>query len=1740
MSNAEDNLDLSKLLTRRSSAKGQITKFKNYLNSILNSKELTNIQLTELKLKLAKFEALSVKVDDLQNDIEVLNSDNIANEIEERDNIERDIIINIATAKTLLENFTKKLECENRRTSMYDASFCVDTQDNYGLKLPQIQISKFDGAYFRWLEFRDTFENLIHNNLRISPIHKFHYLISYLEGDAARVISNLEVSSVNYDEAWKLLCNRYNNKRILINHHLNALFNVKPLPRESERSLRFIVDHVTKNLRALASLGQPTDKWDVLIIFMLSSKLDSTTLAKWEEHRSSLSGDTTTLEQFFNFIIDRANVLESLARNKFHDTQNSIVKPPVMNARNNSGPNNKQNPTSYVKSFASSNSKPQNKVFKSNNYTCVICSDNHKIYDCPIFKAKDINERLIDVSKYRLCSNCLRQGLPVSECRMGPCRECNARHNSLLHESASLANNHVSVEEPSYDTIEPSESGAYFSKQNSNQILLSTAIVDVLNPLNRQKVKVRALLDCGSQSSFISKSLKDKISLKSIPIDSLKVIGIGNNSNNSINITESCNIQMNSLNSNFNVSFSCLVLNELTGRLPKYPVNIESIKLPTNTPLADPKFYEPGPIDLLIGQLSLGPQNPKLISSNLGWIISGSFKSGLTKNNTYCHHALVSPAQTIENKLDNMLTKFWDLEEVPTKSLMSAEEKECEKHFVTHTRRNNEGRFCVTLPLVKTPDCLGDTFNLAKRRLNYLEKRFRKNPLLKSEYCNFIKEYSDLGHLSLATNKPDHCYYLCHHAVFKQESESTKLRVVFDGSAPSSTGLSLNDILRVGPSIQDSLFSILIRARQYKFLLTGDIEKMYRQVLVAEKNRDLQRILWREDESKPIQIFKLNTITYGTASASYLSTRCLWELGEEQDDELIKTIIQKDFYVDDLITGANSELALSYIQQSVSKALESGCFKLRKYKSNIPTIFQNINVNEHDALTISESSSTLGLGWTPSNDMLHFPIKNFLNNENDVITKRVIMSNSFKIFDPLGILSPVVIQPKIILQRLWQQKMDWDEPVTQEIKGDWLKFTDNLSYLKKLQVPRWVLCEDYKYVELHSFSDASQHAYGACIYLKSINAKGESKIFLLCAKSKVAPLKPTTIPRLELCAALLSAKLCKLVLDSLRYKPEKIIHWCDSSVVLSWINSDLTKLKIFVANRISEILELTKSSSWRYVPTAVNPADLISRGVDAKNLIDSSLWWYGPSYLKYDESHWPCLQLQDAHILPETKVLTTITNDPFINFDKYSSLNRLQRSLAYVIRFIFNLKNKNNKRVGILTVEELRESFHALCVNAQRESFATEYNLLLNSKSLPSKTKILSLSPFLDNKIIRVGGRIDASACSFEKKHPILLHANHRLTKLYFEREHVNGMHAGPQLLLANVREVVWPVNGRHLARRTVNNCVVCRRLRGKTLCPKMGNLPSQRITPDFPFLSVGLDFAGPFLIINRKGRGSRLIKCYLCLFVCLRYKAIHLEAVSDLTKDAFIMTLKRFISRRGKPTEIFCDNGRNFVAAAKDIGNFIKQNNEPICDFASQQGITFNFIPAYAPHFGGIYEAGVKSAKHHLKRVMGNSNLTFEEISTLFAQVEAILNSRPLCPMSACPDDLLSLSPGHFIIGRPLNALPTPSLEDHDNDPLRKRYQRLEGIRQHFWHRWSKEYLAELQQRTKWRSNTTLLKVGDLVLLAEDNAPPLNWRMGRVVRLFPGPDGVSRVADVKTVRGCVRRALTRLCPLPTAEDLKC
>ncbi|XP_045534371.1 uncharacterized protein LOC106713229 [Papilio machaon] len=433
--------------------------------------------------------------------------------------------------------------------------------------------------------------------------------------------------------------------------------------------------------------------------------------------------------------------------------------------------------------------------------------------------------------------------------------------------------------------------------------------------------------------------------------------------------------------------------------------------------------------------------------------------------------------------------------------------------------------------------------------------------------------------------------------------------------------------------------------------------------------------------------------------------------------------------------------------------------------------------------------------------------------------------------------------------------------------------------------------------------------------------------------------------------------------------------------------------------------------------------------------------------------------------------------------------------------------------------------------NAQIDMFPDEYVLLQKGKSLPRKNRFASLSPFMDNDgIIRVGGRLENSPYEYNIKHPILLCSKHHVTKIIFQKYHLDLLHAGPQLLLANIRQLYWPLGGRKLSRVIVKKCLRCFRYKNTTIQPVMGQLPISRTNLEFPFLHCSVDYAGPILIADRKGRGCKLIKSYVCIFVCLAVKAVHIELVTDLTKEGYMSALNRFVARRGKPQSILSDNATNFVGVSKELEQFLQTSNLP--SEVAQQGIQFSFAPPYSPHFNGIAEAAVRSTKYHLRRLIQMTNFTYEELTTCLTQIEAVLNSRPLTPLSSDPTDLSALTPSHFLIGRTLLSVPYPQVTNMKVEHL-QRYQRINYIKQHFWKRFSKEYVSLLQTKTKWFHSTGQLSVGTLVLLKEAGQPPLLWPLGRVTKIYPGVDGGSRVAELKMKGKTVLRSYKNICPLP-------
>ena len=490
--------------------------------------------------------------------------------------------------------------------------------------------------------------------------------------------------------------------------------------------------------------------------------------------------------------------------------------------------------------------------------------------------------------------------------------------------------------------------------------------------------------------------------------------------------------------------------------------------------------------------------------------------------------------------------------------------------------------------------------------------------------------------------------------------------------------------------------------------------------------------------------------------------------------------------------------------------------------------------------------------------------------------------------------------------------------------------------------------------------------------------------------------------------------------------------WCDSTITLAWIHAPPRKWETFIANRCTKFQELTNEGIWNHVSSPENPADIISRGIDPAELKDSELWWHGPAWLSQDSNHWPISPDLDLENAPGKKRCTSnqvtvgknVEKKELSIFERFSSFTGLIRILSYVYRVRDNLSRPTTDyKVGLLKPREILCTRNRLIRLAQAESFKDEMSCLEIKREITKSSSIKLLNPFLDDSgLLRVGGRLNHAPIPYDQRHPIILPSNHLVTRLIVKDEHTRLMHAGCQSVTASLRTRFWPLSCKNVVKNVIRKCVRCFRAKPVGTEYIMGSLPAARVTPSRPFNNCGVDYAGPYFVKDRT-RNRTVTKAYLCIFVCFVTKAVHLELSTDLSTDAFLSCLQRFISQRGRPQNMYSDNGKNFVGAQNELNDLARlvldpKHQERVINSLCRDGINWHFIPAHAPHFGGLWEIPVKSVKHHLKRVIGESHFTFAELYTVFTQVEACLNSRPLSPLSNDPNDLEPLTPGHFLVG--------------------------------------------------------------------------------------------------------------------------
>ena len=634
---------------------------------------------------------------------------------------------------------------------------------------------------------------------------------------------------------------------------------------------------------------------------------------------------------------------------------------------------------------------------------------------------------------------------------------------------------------------------------------------------------------------------------------------------------------------------------------------------------------------------------------------------------------------------------------------------------------------------------------------------------------------------------------------------------------------------------------------------------------------------------------------------------------------------------------------------------------------------------------------------------------------------------------------------------LWNKHLNWDDTVDDQDMKMWEMIKFDLEQIHDCKLRRCLTTgknTDKVAYKLVCFCDASTRAYAAVIYLVQTNSEGKTSSDLIYSKSRLAPVKSMTIPRLELMGVLIGVRCLNFVKSQLPFSVTTAITLTDSQCVLNWLNSEKDH-PTFVKNRISEIRGY-EDVIFRYVRSKENPGDIASRGVSLKKLEDNRLWWFGPEWLTKPEQDWVHDEFESNHTDQDT------TGDPYpkeneetgllqysatekqatkseeesvspfdLNCENYSSIMKLFRVTAYVLRFIQRIKLSVSKNKSVksdssmvyLSSDELKKAEQMWLVHVQRKHFYGVHNdIKMNKKNNLQK----QLGLFLDeNGLLRCRGRLGNASLTEGAKFPILLPKTDRLTYLIIDQSHKQILHSGTSQTLSQVRVKYWILQGRATVKTVLRNCITCRKHEGGPYqTPVMPSLPKTRVTEACPFSRTGLDYMGPIYV--KTNEGTR--KSWECLFTCLVTRAIHLELMRNMSAEEFLLGFRRFTAVRGTAIEIWSDNAAQFKTASDVLQSLWKRivKSEEVQNYVSNSGIKWSFIVELAPWMGGFYERLVGLVKRSLRKSVGSNLLTDTQLETLIKEIEAVVNSRPLVYVGDDIDSSLVITPGHFLTLNP------------------------------------------------------------------------------------------------------------------------
>ncbi|XP_044745195.1 uncharacterized protein LOC123307057 [Coccinella septempunctata] len=1604
-----------------------------------------------------------------------------------------------------------------------------------------IDLPTFSGAVNEWLPFYAAYRDSS-QMYELTAAENLQRLRTCLKGEARDRVSALLYTAADPNVVMKTLEQCFGRPEVIIDQALEELKKL-PKPNSTAADLNSFAVKIQNIICVLKTIDRRGYLFNPMLTREVLDKLSPHLRSRWCDYAFDQEGsadpEIVVMSRFLMREADRA-LRYTYAPVTCAASTSKETRPPVT-VKSSANRNGQQG---TVKKSATVYSTSEDGQERSNR--CPECERDHVLPECPKYKALTVDQRWNLVREKRICFKCAQKKHRRFQCRAKPCgvNECRRPHHSSLHQDQAEPEQAMPADKK--ESVLSVASGSILHTEPKT-VLLKMCPVVIAGP--KGKRKTFALLDEGATITLIDQELAASIGAEG-PSHPLHLRGV--NMSQSEAESQLVTVKIRGVKESDEYQIRARTMKDLKLHQQGIPNTMLSFDHLKDLDEEEVCFESARP-GILVGtdhwecivsrDLRIGePNQPAASKTRLGWVVHGTApRRAIYEGEDVLHiYERANSVNPGEKELHDLVEAHFKIEAlgVQGKPRMS-EVHQRAVTIVERTIKKTDVGYEVGLPWRRDKMTMPASYNQALRRLKRKEIQMDADPVFKMEYTQQIENLLKKGYATPCDGSEDDSpvkWFLCHFAVTNPNKPG--YRLVFDAAARNN-GVSLNDELLEGPDMLLSLPGILFRFREGAVAITADIQEMFLRIKVRPEDQPAQQFLWRgEDRERPPKKYKMTSVFFGATSSPYIAHHVRNHNADIHGKEFPRALeaIKNAHYMDDWVASfKDAEEARKAVEETREVHARAG-FNLKGWNSSDPNILKGIPSELHATAPTQlggeqPGSKILGLYWNAQRDELGFNtcmsrVPEDVKAGKRAPTKREALSAVMSVYDPLGLLSHYTIRSKIILQSLWRLQMTWDEPIPAEENELFTSWLAQLPEIAMLRLPRCYTLNGYERIDLHILCDASEQAFATTAYWRITRNDGTIEVVLIAAKAKVAPKKALTIPRLELQAAVIGARLAETIKREHRMEVDQTTYWTDSSTVVHRVRNDMRRYTPFVAHRLGEIAELTQKEEWRWLPTDHNVTDDATRLTNAP-ISSTDRWFQGPDFLYLPEDQWPG---KTAYEDTEEEVLHVSENprrsscvpDP-ARFSKYEIL---VRTTARVLAFVDICR----RRAINLEHRHIERAEKELIRRVQEDSFQDEVERIRSGRTIPKASRLYRLDPVMEDGILRVRGRIGASAAPSDTKRPVILDGRHPITKLLVLREHCSAGHANRERVTNDLRQHYWIIHLRPTVRAIEKNCAFCRRRRAMPTTPATGDLPLARMDPFHrPFTNCGVDYFGPMMIKI----GRRREKRWGALFTCLTSRAVHIEIVASLSTDSTIMALRRMAARRGWPRLMYSDNGTNFRGADQELRLAYKEWLPKLQDEGLLHRMEWRFIPPGAPNQGGAWERMVRSVKTALRVTLREKAPTEEVLRTLLTEAEFSINARPLTHVSVNPADPEALTPNHFLIGSSTGMPATGPCDEAD----RRTWRASMALADHFWKRWVREYLPTLVPRGDSSNKARPLRIGDVVLIVDSTLPRNTWPMGLVKSTYPGPDGGIRVAEVRTRTGVFRRPVSELAVVLKEED---